>query len=111
MALQIGGRKTLVTAGQWRQVEVRRLLVDEGRGQHVAVDAKPEVKPGRHQPKHDDRQHIEPTLHYSAGCAAAASCRSRRDGAPTRWRRSLSDTSPPNAITAAPSQIHGTSGL
>src|SRR5262249_47822164 len=44
------------------------------------------------------------------GPAARAAAR-RRVGAPTRWRRSVSDTIPPNAIRSPPSQIHGTSGL
>ena len=39
-----------------------------------------------------------------------AVCLTRR-GAPTRRRRSLSDTNPPSAASAAPSQIQGASGL
>ena len=42
----------------------------------------------------------------SAACTAG-----RREGAPIRRRRSLSDTNPPKAQSAAPSQIHGASGL
>ena len=44
--------------------------------------------------------------------AAAPACASGRGcGAPTRSRRSDSDSAPPNTITSAPSQISSTSGL
>ena len=45
---------------------------------------------------------------YSAGCSAAFAA---GFGAPTRRRRSDSDSAPPSIITTAPSQISSTSGL
>ena len=45
-----------------------------------------------------------------AGCSAAA-VRRARAAAPTRQRRSLRLTMPPNAMNTAPIQIHGTSGF
>ena len=47
---------------------------------------------------------------YSAGCIAAVLARAGI-GAPTRKRRSDSESAPPKAITTAPSQISSTSGL
>src|SRR6185437_6782651 len=50
---------------------------------------------------------------YSAGCNAvlALLLALAGFGAPTRRRRSESESAPPNAITTAPSQIRSTSGL
>ena len=49
------------------------------------------------------------SISYSAGASAGSSPRDRR-GAPTRKRRSESETKPPSAMTIGPNQIQGASG-
>src|SRR5205823_13983407 len=113
MAFEVGRGEALFLAWQWRQVEFWDRLVDQGRGQHLLVDAEPDIEARRHQHEHGKRDYEEPVAGFhSAACTLASGTgRLRRAGAPTRCRRSLSDTRPPNAINAAPSQIHGTSGF
>src|SRR5262249_61123750 len=57
--------------------------------------------------REDDRPNDAHAL-YSAGCIAGLLLAGR--GAPTRNRRSESESPPPTAITAAPNQISSTSG-
>src|SRR5439155_270167 len=92
-------------------------LIDDEGFRHAIdapVDADAGKKPDRQQREDRGRDQEEPVpLGHSAAAwtRAAAAARRRRAGAPTRWRRSVSEMSPPRAIAAAPSQIHGTSGL
>ena len=48
---------------------------------------------------------------YSAGAAEAAASLRRREGAPTRSRRSVNDTTPPRTMINEPIHSHGTKGL
>ena len=48
-------------------------------------------------------------MDHSAGCSARVALAGF--GAPTRRRRSESDSRPPNAISTGPHQIRSTSGL
>ena len=69
----------------------------------LARDLRLLVRERQHQelrPSHGD---------YSAGCKAAFALAGL--GAPTRSRRSESESAPPITITTAPSQISSTSGL
>ena len=113
MPRQIGRGKSLRLALQRRQRKARRRLVDQRRGQDARIDAEAGVKPRRQQREHRrwDQEGPTPLGHSAAWTRASTTGRGRRAGAPIRWRRSVSETSPPSAIAAAPSQIHGTSGL
>ena len=73
--------------------------------------------PCEHQEQRE-RQHIDQTPHgqrfmvYSAaGSGGAIGRREARAPAPTRQRRSLRLTTPPNAMITQPIQIQGTSGF
>ena len=95
--------KPVAAAGQRRQVELRRRLVDQRRRQHHRVDAEPDIERRRRAaPKTTTGEQVGPAQPpHSAACAAGGDrARGAGAGAPTRWRRSVSDTSPPNAMTS-----------
>src|SRR5262249_36187830 len=101
------------------QSEIRRRLADEGGRYLRRIAIRPErgQEVGSDRAEEQDRRQIEKpareTTRRRCGCAGHARAKAeaaRRDGAPTRRRRSDSDTRPPSAIRRAPPQIHGTSG-
>ena len=53
----------------------------------------------------------EPAHHHCAGCASERAPAFALTAAPKRRRRSASDSAPPNAIAAPPSQISVTRGF
>src|SRR6267143_2809817 len=61
MARQIGRGKAGLVAGQWRQIEARRRLVDQRRGQYVGIDLQAVIEPRRQAEKDQRRQRIEPS--------------------------------------------------
>src|SRR5260370_172849 len=86
---------------------------DEGLGDAVdpPIDADPSVVGADPGVGIAERGDPAARSHWAASTITAVRCRARRAGAPTRWRRSVSEMTPPSAITTAPSQIHGTSGF
>ena len=123
-AAQVGRRERgQVGAFQRRQGEIRGRLADEGGGYALrVVAAGPEpaqhgVEPGPDGGRGAERRQQQqaaarwPRRGADLAHARAPALTAFAEGAETRIRRSLSDSPPPSAMSAPPSQIQGASGL